>query len=253
MTNMLTKLIKVKPDLFPKPDLYPRSKLVLQGSINLLCSELRVITPLNPEKVINVLREENIFIFTEELKSRIQKLYLERKSKNHSQSYTFDDINIIHLHKAVVEFPNHKEDNFTEFVRLLIEKKPELFRTQIGNINLRDTSVKNIYHSLSESIRKPLTRNEASIIVNELEIRKEKLIQNRNSVRFQSKYCVLNDIFISKDDILLNLEDDLPNYESTRLLENFFIEKRKDLDFKGNIYKSSIENVISKIKMFYLN
>jgi hypothetical protein len=253
MTNMLTKLIKVKPDLFPRPDIYPKSVQVLKASVNYLCYELRVITPLNPEKVINELTEENILIFTEELKSRIQKLYLHRKSKNHSQTYSFDDLNIIHLNKAVVELPNYKEDDFTEFVRLLIEKKPELFLTQNDNINLRNTSVKNIYHSLSESIRKPLTRDEASIIVNELEIRKANLIQHRNLVGIESNIYYLNDIFISKDDILLNLEDDLQNYESTRLLENFFIEKKKDLNLKGNIYKSSIENLIRKIRTFYLN
>jgi hypothetical protein len=253
ITKLLTKLISVKPDLFPRPDLYPRSKQVVQVSVNSLCSDLRVITPLNPEKVINELTEENIIIFTEEIKSRIQKLYLHRKSKTHSQTYTFDDLNIIHIHKAVVELPNFKENDFTEFVRFLIEKKPEFFLSQKGKeVYLRNTSVKNLYHSLNESIRKPLTCDEASIIVQELEIRKSDLIQHRNSVGIKSKIFILNDIYIAKDDILLNLEHDLQNYEATRLLESFFIEKQKDLNIKGNIYKSSIDNLIRKIKTFYL-
>ena len=239
-TIMLTRLWTENPALFRK------KSPVIDTNVNNLCYELRKLTPLYPEKFTNLLSKENINIFIEELKTRMRKVYFAYPAYT-TKSYRLDTIHIKNLSGAIVEDPTFQENAFTEYIRLLVDKKPDLF--YIGDYwVVSSAKLNNIYHGLIKLIREPLTKNEVTILINGLENRK-------NNIEFpiymakESESYSLRCFFIFLDDIILERDKDLEGHEFTRLLENFFIQKNY-VNFKNRHSDLSIDRIIGELKEF---
>lgn len=238
---MLTRLFTENPSLFNKKNPFRGT------NVNTLCYELRKLTPLYPEKFTNILSKENINIFTEELKTRMRNVYLANPSYTNI-IYTIDTIKIKNVLGAIVEYPSLQENAFTEYIRLLIDKKPDLFK--IGNRSgVSYVKLNQIYLGLRELIREPLTKDEVTILINGLESRRNNLIKLYGDRSGQSESYPLRYIFIILNDIILEGDKDLEGHEFTRLLENFFIQKNY-VNVRNKHRDMSIERVISELKGF---
>jgi hypothetical protein len=238
---MLTRLLTENPTLFNKKNPF------IGTNVNTLCYELRKLTPLYPEKFTNLLSKENINIFTEELKTRMRNVYLAHPAYI-TRTYTIDTLKIKNVLGAIVEYPSLQENAFTEYIRLLMDKKPDLFK--IGNRSgVSYVKLNQIYLGLRELIREPLTKDEVTILINELESRRNNLIKLYGDRSRQSESYPLRYIFIILNDIILEGDKHLGGHDFTRLLENFFIQKNY-VNFKNRHSDMSIERVISELKEF---
>jgi hypothetical protein len=169
-TNMLTRLSREKPDLFVKD-------CAVNTSVNNLCAKLR---KLAQENVILELTEENIIILINGLKSRLLKLWMDKESNGNTQKFCiFRDLEIRSISGLVVEGVGYLENEFTQLLGILMEKIPELININHKNIDLGNTSLKPLYDNLNDLIRKPLTNEDLIYLINGLEIRKAKFMEDR--------------------------------------------------------------------------
>jgi len=239
ITNMFNVLIKVKPDLFST---LTYEKDIIKVSINPLCYRLKKLTQ---NSVID-LTEENLTILTKELKSRIHNFFRHRGLDAGITTCEFREIQIKNLKGIIVEGSNLVENDFTKLLTILIEKKPEFFTKRATEVNLPKTGVIALYNRVSNSIRKPITKDQITFLINGLESRKNNLLEHRKSTGNTSEFCVLSDFFFTKNSILLEKDAVLAEYELTGLLENLRKEKHH---LFTNI--RDIDSFISNLRSFY--
>lgn len=218
ITNMFNVLIKVKPDLFSN---LTYEKDIIKVSINSLCSRLKKLT----QNSVNDLTEENLTILTKELKSRIHNFFRGRGFDVAIATCEFREIQIKNLKGIIVEGRNLVENDFTKLLTILIEKKPEFFTKRDKEVNLPKTGVIALYNRISNFIRKPITKDQITFLINGLESRKNNLLEHRKSTGNTSEFCVLSDLFFTRNSILLDKDAVLAEYELTGLLENLRKEK----------------------------
>ena len=127
-TNMLTRLVTKKPEFFNKNGYH-----LGFGTVDSLCGLLR---KLAQEKANTELTEENIIILTNGLKSRLLSTLIDRESNgNFKIPCTIKDIHIKSTSKfveksidySVVEGSGYLENEFTQLLGLLLEKKKRAF------------------------------------------------------------------------------------------------------------------------------
>lgn len=239
ITNMFNVLIKVKPDLFSN---LTHEKDIIKVGVNSLCSRLKKLT----QNSVNDLTEENLTILTKELKSRIHNFFRDRGFDVRIVTCEFRDIQIKNLKGIIVEGSNLVENDFTKLLTILMEKKPEFFTKRATEVNLPKTGLIALYNRISNFIRKPITKDQITFLINGLESRKNNLLEHRKSTGNTSEFCVLSDFFFTKNSILLEKDAVLAEYELTGLLEN--LRKEKPHLF---IHKGDIDLLITHLRSLY--
>lgn len=240
ITNMFNRLIKVKPDLFYNQTY---GQAIVKVSLNSICSKLNKLT----QNSVNDLTEENLTILTKELKSRLYNFFKDRGFKGDlAKTCEFRQINIKNIKGIVVEGGNLLENEFTKLLGIFMKKKPEFFTKRATDINLPKTSLSTLYNKISDLIRKPLTKDQVTFLINGLESRKNNLLEHRKYTGNQSEFCVLSDLFFIRNTIILEKDAVLVDYEFTGLLEN--LRKQKPNLFPDN---DDIDLLIINLRIFY--
>lgn len=127
-----------------------------------------------------------------------------------------------------------------------MKKKPEFFTKRDKEVNLPKTGVIALYNRISNFIRKPITKDQITFLINGLESRKNNLLEHRKSTGNTSEFCVLSDLFFTRNSILLDKDAVLAEYELTGLLEN--LRKEKPHLF---IKRCDIDLLIIHLRWFY--
>ena len=237
---MFNKLFKVKPDLFSN---LTYGNDIVKISLNSICSRLNKLT----QNSINDLTEENLTILTKELKIRIHNYFKDREFKGDlPKTCEFRQVNIKNIAGVVVEGSSLLENEFTKLLGIFMKKKPEFFTKRATEVNLTKTSLSTLYNKISDLIRKPLTKDQITFLINGLESRKNNLLEYRKNTGNNSEFCLLSDLFFSRNRIILEKDAGLVEYEFTGLLEN--LRKQKPNLFPKN---DDIDLFIINLRKFY--
>lgn len=244
-----------------KPNqIYPFSKLYFKGFLgnpedNSLyfsstedCTEVEQ-NLLFQENLNNGLTKNDVIMLTQELKSRIQSLFVRNMSNgDRSILSSFRDINITFDKRTVVQrVPYGTRNEFTLLLDKLLIKSPELFNKSYG-LDKLNTDAKRVYGNLREYIRKPLTKEEIHFIIDELEKRKDKYLDIAKTAGISSKRCLFSDLFYSYSICITEINTKVETYKFTRLLEDYI--KEISPVHLSNIYQKPINSLVKDLQIF---
>lgn len=118
---------------------------------------------------------------------------------------------------VLCEGVNDEESEFSRLLRELVEKRPDLIKLRTKG-SLLHKSVKSLYSKLSKLTLKPLTKHEIIYVINELEIRRTRFLNERATSNISCDIENLDFCIKMQENVIISTEQ-IPDHRLVRLME----------------------------------